>query len=110
MVEASGLPIIVQQAFSGEEGLDTMRQMLPDLVLLDIVMPDLNGLQVLDIMTHDPVLKSIPVLLLTEDPFWAGGPEVVGPVTVHNISGWHFGDLLLLLKVILTALPSGRRL
>jgi len=110
MVEASGLPIIVQQAFSGEEGLDTMRQMLPDLVLLDVVMPDLNGLQVLDIMTHDPALKSIPVLLLTEDPFWAGGPEVVGPVTVHNISGWHFGDLLLLLKVILTALPSGRRL
>lgn len=109
MVEASHLPVVVQQAFSGQEGLATMRQMPPDLVLLDIVMPDMNGHEVLDIMTHDPMLKLIPVLLLTEDTFVVTGPEVRGPVTVRNVEGWHFGELLKLLRAITFALPTGRR-
>lgn len=110
MVEASGLPVVVQQAFNGREGLEMMHQMPPDLVLLDVVMPDLNGHQVLDIMTADPVLQTIPVLLLTEEMLKLAGPGVAGPVTIDHLSGWHSSELLQLLRVIMLALPSGRRL
>jgi signal transduction histidine kinase/CheY-like chemotaxis protein len=110
MVEAGGLPVVVQQAFNGLEGLEMMRQMPPDLVLLDVVMPDLNGHQVLEIMTEDPALKSLPVLLLTEEMLMLAGPHVDGPVTLHNVDQWHLSELLQLLKAITLALPSGRRL
>jgi two-component system phosphate regulon response regulator PhoB len=45
--------------------LATARSFLPDLVILDIMMPDLDGIQICRIMRTDPKLKSVPVLFLT---------------------------------------------
>ncbi|MDD5342578.1 MAG: response regulator [Patescibacteria group bacterium] len=52
-------------ALDGEEGLVKVREFKPDLVLLDIMMPKLDGLEVLKRMKADSKLKSIPVILLT---------------------------------------------
>lgn len=56
----------------GEEALDYLRRegkyksaTLPGLVLLDINMPRMDGFEVLDAMKSDPVLKTIPVVMLT---------------------------------------------
>jgi DNA-binding response OmpR family regulator len=58
-------PHTIQAASSGEEGLQMMRQTPPDAVLLDILMPGMNGLQVLQTMKADPVLAPIPVICLS---------------------------------------------
>jgi len=50
---------------SGKEGLASMQKKKPDLILLDIILPDINGIQVLKKMKNDDTLKSIPVLMLT---------------------------------------------
>ncbi len=55
----------VQTATNGEEGLDKVRQLKPTVILLDIMMPKMNGLQVLDKLKSDPEVKNIPVIMLT---------------------------------------------
>jgi len=58
-------------AVNGEEGMVKIRSFHPDLVLLDIMMPKLNGLQVLERTKSDPTISSIPIMLLTN----LGGSE-----------------------------------
>lgn len=55
----------VQAAASGEEGLRLARELKPDAITLDIMMPGLDGWSVLKILKHDPELKDIPVILVT---------------------------------------------
>jgi two-component system phosphate regulon response regulator PhoB len=45
--------------------LATARSYLPDLIILDIMMPDLDGIQICRILRADPNLKSVPVIFLT---------------------------------------------
>src|SRR3990172_4680285 len=55
----------VDMAANGEEALEKIRTNRPTLILLDIMMPKLNGLQVLDKLKTDPDTKTIPVIMLT---------------------------------------------
>jgi adenylate cyclase len=55
----------VSTARDGEEGLAKARAEKPDLVLLDIMMPKLDGIAVLKALKQDPTLGFIPVILLT---------------------------------------------
>jgi two-component system, cell cycle response regulator DivK len=50
---------------AGAEALDGMRQSLPELVLLDISLPLMDGTEVLRRMREDPVLHDLPVIALT---------------------------------------------
>jgi CheY-like chemotaxis protein len=56
----------------GREGLDAIRQVRPDLVLLDLMMPDLDGWQVYQRMKADERMRDIPVIVITVlDPYWS---------------------------------------
>lgn len=55
----------VVTAFNGEDGLAKVATEKPDLVLLDIMMPKMNGLQVLEKAKATSALKGIPVIMLT---------------------------------------------
>lgn len=55
----------VSFAESGEMGVAKAKQDMPDLVLMDVVMPGLNGFQATRAITKDPVTANIPVLLCT---------------------------------------------
>lgn len=55
----------VALAHDGKEGLDKIRSEKPDVVILDVMMPQMNGYDVCVIMKADPELKKIPVILLT---------------------------------------------
>jgi len=52
-------------ATSGEQGLEVAARTLPDLIILDVVMPGLDGFEVLRRLKADPRLAFIPVLFLT---------------------------------------------
>jgi two-component system response regulator RpaA len=52
-------------ANSGVEGLQTARRILPDLVVLDVIMPGMDGYTVCREMRADPILKNVPILFLT---------------------------------------------
>lgn len=55
----------VVMAHDGEEGLEKARTIKPTVILLDIMMPKLNGLQVLQKLKGDPETKKIPIIMLT---------------------------------------------
>jgi DNA-binding response OmpR family regulator len=53
------------QAFDGETGLAKAKSETPAVILLDIIMPRLDGFAVLKALKSDATLKSVPVILLT---------------------------------------------
>jgi class 3 adenylate cyclase len=55
----------IERASDGAEALDKVPVFQPDLILLDYMMPKMNGLEVLRRLREDPSYKSIPVILLT---------------------------------------------
>lgn len=55
----------VQIAFSGREGLEKIDINKPDLVVLDIMMPRMDGFEVLKQIISNPETKNIPVIMLT---------------------------------------------
>ena len=57
--------IQVDGATGGKEGLEAMRQNPPDAVLLDIMMPEIDGWEVYKQMRSDENLKNIPVIIVT---------------------------------------------
>ena len=57
--------IQVDGASSGKEGLEAMRTAPPDAVLLDIMMPEMDGWEVYKRMRADDTLKKIPVIIVT---------------------------------------------
>ena len=52
-------------ANGGVEGLETVKREQPDLVLLDLMMPDMDGWEVYQQMKADPALRDIPVVVVT---------------------------------------------
>jgi len=60
-----GLGYKVSLAMNGQEGLDEMRKNPPDLILLDIIMPQKSGFEVLEEMKEDSRLAKIPVIIIS---------------------------------------------
>ncbi len=52
-------------AYSGHEALRQVKRQSPDLVILDIVMPEMDGYEVARILRADPEYKALPILMLT---------------------------------------------
>lgn len=55
----------VEIAHDGQEGLDKARTVAPSLILLDVMMPKFNGMQVLEAIKSDPAIKMIPIIMLS---------------------------------------------
>jgi len=62
-LKAEGFEII--QAVNGEEALARAKESKPNVILLDIMMPKINGFDVLKQLKEDSELKDIPVIILT---------------------------------------------
>lgn len=55
----------VEKAYDGGDGLAKARAVKPDVILLDIIMPRIDGFAVLKELRHDPRFKDTPIILLT---------------------------------------------
>ncbi len=55
----------VHGALGGQEGLEKISEVKPDLVLLDLMMPEMDGWQVFQTMRVDPDMSHIPVIVVT---------------------------------------------
>lgn len=52
-------------AGNGEEGLKLMKEVKPDLILLDIIMPKKGGFEVMEEMQQDEQIKNIPIIIIS---------------------------------------------
>lgn len=55
-------------AQDGEEGLDLIQQVQPDLIMLDVMMPGMSGWEVYDTVRADPRFSQTPIIILTVIP------------------------------------------
>ena len=63
MLEKNGFRTLV--ADSGEEGIRQAQSQRPDCILMDVVMPGMNGFQATRKLTRDPATSDIPVIMIT---------------------------------------------
>ena len=63
LLESKGYEVVL--AHDGKAGLEKTRAEQPDLVILDVMMPEMNGYDVCVVLKADSELKKIPVVLLT---------------------------------------------
>ena len=63
MLEANGFNVLA--AFDGQEALDKARMGNPDLIVLDLMMPKLDGYKVCRLLKFDEKYKKIPIIMLT---------------------------------------------
>ena len=52
-------------AFDGEEGLNLAREIMPDLMILDVMMPKINGYKISRLLKYDNQYKNIPIMMVT---------------------------------------------
>ena len=77
LLDAEGFEAL--EAADGSTGVELARQQVPDLILCDIMMPDLDGYEVLEALRQTPNTKTIPFIFLTakaENSDWRHGMEL----------------------------------
>ncbi len=62
-LEKEGLT--VGQAFDGEEGLQVLEKIRPQVIILDLIMPRVSGLELLQTLSSDPQYNRIPVIIMS---------------------------------------------
>ena len=55
----------LSEAQNGKRALELIREVQPDLALLDVMMPEMTGLEVLDAVRRNPLTAAIPIILLS---------------------------------------------
>ena len=92
LLQRNGYTVITAE--NGEEGIEKTKNQQPDLVLMDVVMPGLNGYQATRTLTRDEATKHIPVIVCTSkgqetDRIWGlrqGAQDyVVKPVNTQEL-------------------------
>ncbi len=63
MLQTKGYEII--SAYDGEEGLKLAKEEAPDLIILDVMMPKINGYKICRLLKYDAKYKNIPIIMVT---------------------------------------------
>jgi twitching motility two-component system response regulator PilH len=76
----------ISVAVDGKDGVEKATQIIPDLILMDVVMPELNGFQATRQLTKQPSTANIPVIMVTTkdqktDRMWAERQGAKGYIT-----------------------------
>ncbi len=107
MLQASDKGYRVVTADNGSEALRIMREQKPSVVLLDLVMPEMDGFQVLHTCQSDPELAGIPVVVISaRDPL--GQPVVSSAVAVTQTGGLSAAHIVAIIQAMQTILTPAR--
>ncbi|MCL6430095.1 MAG: response regulator, partial [Anaerolineae bacterium] len=92
----------VSEAFGGRAGLEAARAQRPDLVLLDLYMPEVSGYEFLEEVRPDPSLADTYVIVVSVRPTEESSVPLVGPVRLERGDGFSFTEVL---QVLQSTLP-----
>ena len=97
----------VATASDGEEALQLIRSEQPDLIVLDLIMPKLQGFDVLQVLKQDSLTAAIPVIVLSSLTQEQDKQEALdlGAVAYFNKSTFSLGELV---KQVETTLSKGQ--
>ncbi|MBU6351918.1 MAG: hybrid sensor histidine kinase/response regulator [Chloroflexi bacterium] len=101
------LPRDCHEACDGTEALRFMQTTKPDLVILDLIMPALDGYGVLKQMAQEPTLADIPVIVASAVGLDGYDLKVMGPIRIEQMEGIELGAVIQILQATLDALSPG---
>ena len=102
------MDVLVHSAVDGEQGIRRMRELKPDLVLLDLMLPGWDGWHVRDLMLADPELREIPVVLVTARmPINLGSEgDALPPADAYITKPFALSDMRSTIERILVQAPA----
>ena len=93
MLESSDRDYHILQVDNARRGLDLLESRQPDLLLLDLIMPDMDGFELLQVKNLTPKVRDIPTIIISsQDP--AGEPVVTDAIKVRRSDGLSVRELL----------------
>jgi signal transduction histidine kinase/CheY-like chemotaxis protein len=95
------------EAYNGEETLRLVQTEKPDLVLLDLMMPEVDGIGVLERMVADPALADIPVIIVSAKGQDQASLPLPGAIQVSRAAGFQLGEVVRALEALFNALAPG---
>jgi len=98
-------PYRVLAAYRGSDGLELIRRHKPDLVFLDLVMPDMDGVEVLRCMRSEPDLRHIPVVIVSGRGDQGDTGMLSGVITFTKAEGFQPAQMTRWIGAILKATP-----
>jgi signal transduction histidine kinase/DNA-binding response OmpR family regulator len=106
MLRSSSESYEFQRAYDGAQALDLMGRTTPDLVLLDLLMPQVDGLTVLEKMKQDPALAAVPVVAVSaRGAFEAISPSAAQTLVLVSDDALPVNSLLRSMQATLDSLP-----
>lgn len=63
LLERAGYQVVA--VGSAEEGIERARAELPNLIIMDVIMPGMNGFQATRTLTRDPITSAVPIVMIT---------------------------------------------
>ncbi|MDA8132875.1 MAG: response regulator [Elusimicrobia bacterium] len=99
---------MVETALNGSEGLKKAADIKPDVILLDMAMPDMSGAEVLESLHSDPATRHIPVVILTGSELMDSGSALYKNTNLKHIAHKPaiFEDLLRKIETLLLHAPG----
>lgn len=94
---------LVSAARDGEEALERIREALPDVILLDIMMPKMDGATLYKKLQANPLAKDIPIIVMTGSGSW--GKERLSPedVSAYFEKPFSISDIVQTVKDVLNS-------
>jgi threonine synthase len=85
------LPLDIKQVQRGQEAIEVIKVEAPNLIILDLIIPDKDGFQILEELKHDQMLDTIPVIVVTSKDLSEAEKELL--IANHVSSMWQKGKI-----------------
>jgi signal transduction histidine kinase/DNA-binding response OmpR family regulator len=103
MLKAGDPSLRVLEAFGGEEGLAVARTQRPEVILLDLLMPQMNGYAFLEELTRDPEMACTSVIIVSVRGVEQETAPMVGELRLEKAMGFSLTEVLQALQAMLFA-------
>jgi CheY-like chemotaxis protein len=84
-------PLVIKQVQAGQEAHKVIREERPDLIILDLIIPDMNGFQILEELKRDKEVDAIPVIVITAKDLTEAEKQLL--ISNRVASMWQKGKL-----------------
>lgn len=99
MLASSERGYTVIRAKNGQHALDVLYRRKPDLMLLDLVMPEVDGFEVLRLKNSDEAIRDIPVIIVSANDL-SGTPIISNQLNVHRSEGFSAREFLACIQAV----------
>jgi len=94
----------IRRAYDGLQALDIIQQDTPDLIFLDLAMPEMSGFELIEHLEQHEHYKHIPIILLTATNYLHAQDDCLSHIKIHRQNGFNTRQTLTLIRAMLETL------